>query len=678
VNRDRTHLPRERTGADHIHPIESDVIEYAPDRQEANRKFRLVVDAATDAFVGMDQGGRITAWNSQAEKTFGWRDQEVLGLSLADTIIPCRNRESHRAGLARFLASGEAHILNERIEVNAIDRHGREFPVELTVWAVDDPTETISFNAFIHDISSRKRDEKERTSALSAALDASLAKSALLATMSHEIRTPMNGVVGMASLMLETDLDTVQRQYAVCLRDSGKNVVTLIDDLLDFSQIEAGKLELEEADFDLRDCVDSTSSLLSSQAQCKGIALRVDVAADVPMRLRGDSLRLRQVLINLIGNAIKFTEAGAVTLAVATVDHRLTRFSVSDTGIGVDPSAESTLLAPFVQAHRSSTRFGGTGLGLAICVQLVELMGGTLEFKSRLGRGTIFWFDIALASSAGPESTSEPEPEPELAVDVVPSEARVLLADDAEINRIVGVALLNHLGYSVDVVADGAEALAAVQRNHYDILLMDCVMPVMDGYEATACVRRLRGPARHIPIIAVTASALVGDREKCLKAGMDDYVSKPLDRAALAVTLARYRPRHSPMRPVPQAGDIDTSRPERADEIRAETLEGLRQLEITIGSIAYAAVCETFRRTYPTQICELYEAVSAGDVALTGRLAHKLKGAAASMGARRVSELAADLERPGQGPDRLGALVAEIDQELAQVDALLGRPAEVS
>jgi len=673
VHRDRTPLPRDEPGEARVH-VELDLVRHASDLLEANRKFRLVVDAATDAFVGMDRTGRITAWNKQAETTFGWRDEEVVGRSLADTIIPLGNREAHRAGLARFLASGETHILNQRIEVTAVDRGGHEFPVELTVWAVPDHTETVSFNAFIHDISARKREQAELARAVLEAQEASHLKSAFLATMSHEIRTPMNGMIGMASLMLDTDLDDVQRGYADCLRDSGNNLLAITNNILDFSKIEAGKLELEEAEFQLEKAIDAVAYLLSSAAQEKGLDFRVDVSVDIPHWVRGDSLRLRQVLINLVGNAVKFTESGTVALAVAVADGGLTRFSISDTGIGIDRSAQAGLLAPFSQADNSTTRrFGGTGLGLAICVQLVGLMGGTLEFESRIGRGSTFWFDIPIRRGEAPGAA------PATGLEAGPHGAftgeRALLADDAEINRIVGTAMLERLGYSVDVVANGAEALAAVRRTRYDTVLMDCVMPIMDGYEATARIRRLAGDARHTPIIAVTAAALLGDREKCLAAGMDDYVSKPLDRDALAAALAPFRARHSPVGPEPQLPDTNGRQAVRASRIDDETIEGLRQLEHTIGPVAYASVCATFRCTYPNQVVELHDAVAAGDFATTARLAHKLKGTTASLGALRVSELAAELERPGQGTDRMGELVAEICDELARVEDLLSRPA---
>jgi CheY-like chemotaxis protein len=342
-------------------------------------------------------------------------------------------------------------------------------------------------------------------------------------------------------LLLDSELDATQRAQLLALRDSGQSLLGLLNDILDFSKIEAGKLELEDADFDLIAAVKSVAGTISAQAQTKGLAVRVDLDAGVPAWVRGDSLRLRQVLLNLAGNAVKFTEHGSVAIAVSTAGDRRLRFQVTDTGIGIEPGARATLLDPFSQADSSTTRrFGGTGLGLAICAQLVGLMQGSIDFDSTPGQGSTFWFDVPLPAAEAPAAPAIPVAPAQPKVPAVP--IRVLLADDAHINRLVGVAMLERLGCQVDVVANGAEAVDAVLGTHYDVVLMDCLMPVMDGYEATARIRTLEDGRRRTPIIALTASAMVGDREKCLAAGMDDYLAKPLDRSALAAVVARCRP----------------------------------------------------------------------------------------------------------------------------------------
>jgi signal transduction histidine kinase len=403
------------------------------------------------------------------------------------------------------------------------------------------------------DVTERHRLEADVAVALAQAQEASRLKSAFVATVSHEIRTPMNGVLGLTEMLLDSPLDDTQRVQLLALRESGQSLLSLINDILDFSKIEAGKLDIEEADFDLVAAVRGVAGTISAQAEAKGLDLRVAIDDDVPRWVRGDSLRLRQILVNLVGNAVKFTEHGSVSIGVSVPGADRLCFRVVDTGIGIEPAAHPTLLDPFSQADSSTTRrFGGTGLGLAICAQLVELMHGTLDFESALGEGSTFWCDLplpaavpALTSTTVPPSIGSLLFTPAATVPVgagppAPA-ARVLLADDARINQLVGVAMLERLGCMVDVVANGAEAVDAVLRQHYDVVLMDCLMPVMDGYEATARIRRLEGGSRRTPIIALTASAMVGDRERCLAAGMDDYLAKPLDRSALAGVVARCR-----------------------------------------------------------------------------------------------------------------------------------------
>jgi PAS domain S-box-containing protein len=653
-----------------------------------------IVQASQDAILSKTTAGIVTTWNPGAERLYGWTAEEFVGRDVA-LLVPPNRREEEDLVLERVRRGEQVRTESERLR-----KDGSVVPVALTVSPIFDGDVVTGMASIQQDVTDRKAKDAALKSAREEALESSRLKSEFLATMSHEIRTPMNGVIGLTSLLLETPLDETQRQYAEGVQGAGEALLAVINDILDFSKLEAGKVDLEFADFDPRRLVDEVASLLAPTAQSKHLELIAYCQPDVPQRLVGDVGRLRQILLNLASNAVKFTAVGEVAIAVRSVDagdgRPTLRFDVTDTGIGISQEAHARLFESFSQADASTTRrYGGTGLGLAISRRLTEAMGGTIGVDSDVGAGSTFWFQVPVgvgeplqgadasltltpdllddlrvivvddnetnrlvlgAQLTGwgmrPEVVERPgsvvalmreaaaggqpfaiavldmcmpemdgvqlarqifvdptlsstrmilltsamlvdrddfaeagvtewltkpvrssefydrlmrlmspvqgaalpppvrRPSPLLASE---SLGRVLIVEDNALNQLVAEGVVTKLGYQVDIVANGAEGLDAIAATRYAAVLMDCHMPVLDGFAATEEIRRRENDGDRIPIIAMTAGAMAEDREHCLAVGMDDYVSKPVNVGAIRDALARWVPQGAPVA-APAAG----------------------------------------------------------------------------------------------------------------------------
>ncbi|MDX2187229.1 MAG: ATP-binding protein [Opitutaceae bacterium] len=581
------------------------ISEDVTDRRLAEEKFRLMFEQSSDAHLLIADDQIVDCNPAAIEMLRGDDREQILQLPLSKLLPPeMAGTNVTFVGLSLRMQLHAAEKGRHRFDWTLRTLEGNTLPVEATLSRVSLAGRTHLLVVW-HDISDRvasetalrqAKDEAEAArekvqNAIDAAMQlardaeqANAAKSEFLATMSHEIRTPMNAVMGFSNLLLESGLTPEQRTYAQTLRSSAETLLVLIDDILDFSKIEAGKLHLESINYNLADCMNDVIRLLSPKAADKGIEFRAHIADDVPRFLVGDPVRIRQILLNLSGNAIKFTSRGHVLVSVrmgrndalqpfgAAKPNSLYEFimiSVSDSGIGISRENQTNLFQKFSQADSSTTRrFGGSGLGLAISKSLVDLMGGSIGVQSEEGVGSTFWFTIPIVacslptrppiegpgsqaqdpatlstsgitqtnSKSTPSVTSTPAPATPARRSTTPPiapRAMILLADDNEANQMLGVALIQKLGASAEVAHNGRQAVDMARAKRYDLILMDCHMPEMDGYTATQTIRKNDGSGHRTPIIALTANAVTGDREKCLESGMDDYLSKPVRKSDL-------------------------------------------------------------------------------------------------------------------------------------------------
>jgi len=780
-----------------------------------------IVNSSGDAIIGKTPEGGILSWNPGAERIFGYTAAEAIGKN-SDFFIPEELQEAEHEALRATAESGAV----QNFESLRQRGDGVIIPVSVTLSPVRGESGFRGVATISRDITDRKASEAELLAAREAALESSRLKSEFLATMSHEIRTPLNAVIGLTSLMLDTRLNEVQRQYAQGVKGAGEVLLTLINDILDFSKLEAGKVDLDITAFDPRVLVEEVAGLVAEQAQSKNLELISYCHPNVPERLMGDSGRIRQILLNLSSNAVKFTPSGEVEIQVSVVSQDSNkaslRFEVRDTGIGISDEDHHRLFESFAQADASTTRrYGGTGLGLAISRRLTEVMGGEIGLDSEMGVGSKFWFvldlpvgppatdtgilpaslagrkvlvvddnatnrlvletqlaswgmqpvavadartamdeyrlavsdhhpyDIAVVdmcmpdvdglelarqikeesngsggpgiilltstmqvdkadlASAGireyltkPVRSSEfynrllrlvatktmgkpaplgtqpelPPRDPELLL------GKLLVAEDNEVNQLVARGMANRLGYEVDIVDDGAQAVAATLTGNYAAVLMDCHMPVMDGFEATKTIRSRDSKTVRIPIIAMTAGALNEDRERCFAAGMDDYISKPVDLDKLRDILARWVPQEQPAEAPPSNVVVDTAGSDAADAtvLDEDRLQILRDLGPADGLGLLPDAVRAFREEAQRAQEKLRSALESGQANAVEAAAHKLAGAAANIGAMGAAALAKDLERLGReaGPGVAAHGTYVLDQlnsELARVNGALER-----
>ena len=563
----------------------------------------------------------------------GYSEEEVIGRNCRFLQGPETNPR-HIKALREAIGNGEAinvEIVNHR-------KDGSRFVNELHLSPIfGDDGEVRYIFGIQHDVTAREQFARDAERARRAAERANAEKSDFLAFMSHEIRTPMNGVMGTISLLLDTTLDAEQHAYAETARRCGELLLATVNEMLDLSRIEAGHLAIEEEAFDLAAPVAEVLDLLAPAVAEKGIRLSASIDPLLPARVIGDARRLRQVLLNLADNAVKFTAAGGVGIRVERAEaNGMVRFAVADTGIGMPPEVQARLFGRFAQGGpETARRYGGSGLGLMICKRLVGLMGGRIVLASTPGKGSTFSFEIPLrpiAESGRPPSTLLPRPA--LAKPLPGARGRVLIAEDGEANQLVAAAILRKAGYAVDLARDGEEALGAARTAAYDLVLMDVRMPRMDGLAATAAIRGLEGPAGRVPIIAMTAAAMPDEVARCLEAGMDAHVAKPMDLTALLAAVSdmlENRPRRS-------RAAVQEPNPAGPTLIDHTTLQELRA---AVGPGRLPRLIGVFADETRARVARLSQT---DDVAVIEEEAHGLKSAAGTFGAAALRSIASSLE----------------------------------
>jgi PAS domain S-box-containing protein len=647
-------LSRMNAKADDDTRIRAELMESAS-RSEAISK--AILSSSLDAIICINIKGEIIEFNKVATQIFGWEKDEVSGINICDTIIPEKYVEAHNKGMQHYLETGEGPVLGQRLELEARDRQGRVFPIEISISPITTHEETL-FAAYIRDLTETRAAQVAQDLARKQAEQANEAKSRFLATMSHEIRSPLTAIMGMNGMLLESGLTAQQMEIANTLNDGSEVLLSLINDILDFSKIESGQMVLNSDWFDLKTSVQRIVNLLARQSSLDQAEVETVFSTDLCTRYFGDQPRINQVVINLLSNAIKFTPSGKVTIHLQPgEDGEGILLKVTDTGIGMDEDQLHHIFKEFAQAEDSaSRRFGGTGLGLAISRHLVKLMNGEISVTSEKNVGSCFVVKLPLEGSNSYENTTQFDV-PDYAAFKFES-VHLLLAEDSPTNRKVIKASLSKMGLQVDTAENGLEAVSLAMEKEYDLILMDLAMPEMDGLEATRRIRSGDGKNTNSRIIAITANAFEEDRERCFAAGMNEFVSKPINIQLFRSKIQRWL----------QKGRGAEMQPEISRLLDTGTFN---QLYRDTGAEVLPGIFSLFVDECRQRLITMSKAHGERDEKILEDQAHALKSSSGSFGAIKLEAVAREIEKAASGGD-----TAVLDKNMFQLEALVEQSLE--